>query len=475
LKHIKRRDLLQTLGFAVGSGSLAASPAQEQKRRGTSVPTPSRGAGRKANTEPEPKGRYVNRPLTQIDPRALRLLDEMEERAAHFFYEKADPRTGMVYDRARASGKGQPSGGVSRVFPNASSIAATGFGLSALCIAAERHYLKPSDCEERVRAILKFFAEECPHEHGFYYHYLDITNGARIGGLELSSIDTALLLCGILHCRQYFNSAELEKYAATIYERIDWPWMMAGGATLSMGWTPEDGFIKARWDMYAELLTMYLMAIGSPTFSIPAKVWNEVKRPLMEFGGIRYITGLAPLFIHQYPQAWCDYRDVRDEHANYFTNSVAATRGHQVFCMLLHGEFPAIDENLWGISASESRWGYRAWGGPPRLGPLDGTVVPCAAGGSLPFLPAECSNVLLTMRERYPKCWQRYGFVDAFQPSSGWYCDDVIAIDVGIMMLMAENLRSGMVWTDFMKNKEIHIAMKAVGFKRDPEANMQQI
>jgi hypothetical protein len=467
---MKRRDLLQTLGLVVGSGTLSGAP-----QKGTGVPAPARGAGRNAVRKPQVKGRYVNRPLTQVDPRALRLLDEVEERAAQYFFERADPNTGLVYDRSRATGKGLPEGGIDKEFPTASSISATGFGLSALCIAAERGYLKPAACQKRAEAILEFFALRCPHEHGFFYHYIDITNGSRISNFEVSSIDMALLLCGILHCRQYFNSQRLDRLAATIYKRIDWPWMMAGGKTLSMGWTPENRFIKYRWDNYAELLTMYLMAVGSPTHPIPAAVWNEVKRPMMEFGGIRYITGQAPLFIHQYPQAWCDYRDVRDAHANYFTNSVAATRVHQLFCMMLHSEFPHIDQDVWGISASESRWGYRAWGGPPRMGPLDGTVAPCAAGGSLPFLPAECSNVLWNMRDRYPKCWQRYGFVDSFQPSSGWFCEDVIAIDLGIMMLMAENLRTGMVWEDFMKNHEIRQAMREVGFKRDPDASMQQL
>lgn len=399
----------------------------------------------------------------------------MEERAAQYFYERADPRTGLVYDRSNAAGKGLPEGGVDKEFPTAASIAATGFGLSALCIAAERGYLKPSACERRVISILDFFAHHCQHEHGFFYHYIDMRNGARIADFELSSIDTAILLCGVLHCRRYFNSQKIERLAELIYKRVEWPWMMAQGKTLSMGWTPEHGFIKARWDIYAELLTMYLMAVGSPTHPIPASVWNEVRRPVMRFGGLQYITGEAPLFIHQYPHAWCDFRDVRDNHANYFTNSVAATRAHQMFCMLLHGEFPEINQDMWGISASESRWGYRAWGGPPRMGPVDGTLVPNAAGGSLPFLPAECTNVLMNMRDRYPNCWTRYGFVDAFQPSSKWYCLDVLAIDVGIMMLMAENLRTGMVWSDFSKNLEITQAMREVGFRHDPEASSQQL
>jgi len=471
---MKRRDLLQGLGVAL-SGSAAAQTAQHNAPKGTGVPAPEKGSGRTATEKPQVKGRYLNRPLTQVDVKALRLLDDMEERAAQFFFEQADPITGSVYDRARADGVGLTEGGITHAYRGASSISATGFGLSGLCIAAQRGYLKDGDCERRVEAVLEFFATQCKHENGFFYHYIDIATGARIAKSEVSSIDTSFLLCGMLHCRQYFNSQKIDRFASAIYHRVNWPWMLNKGHTLTMGWTPENGFIKYRWDIYAELLTMYLMAIGSPTHPLPASVWNEVKRPEMDFGGIRYITGQAPLFIHQYPQAWCDLRDVRDEHANYFTNSVAATRAHQIWCMLLHGQFPQIDQDIWGISASESRWGYRAWGGPPAMGPIDGTIVPNAAGGSLPFLPAECSNVLLSMQTRYPKCWQRYGFVDSFQPSSGWYCGDVIAIDLGIMMLMSENLRTGMVWSDFMKNREIVQAMRAVGFRHDPEATSQQM
>jgi hypothetical protein len=484
---MRRRDLLHQLGLSVPGGIVAgaqfiqarpqnARSVHPQKAKGdASTIAPEKGTGRTATQRPRVQGRYVNRPLVQVDVKALRLLDDMEDRAAKYFFEQADPTTGSVYDRARADGMGPTEGGITHAYRSASSISATGFGLSGLCIAAERGYLNSADCERRVETVLEFFATRCEHEHGFFYHYIDIVTGARIGKAEVSSIDTSFLLCGVLHCRQYFNSRKIDRLASAIYERIDWPWMLDGGQTLSMGWTPEDGFIRYRWDIYAELLTMYLLAIGSPTCPLPASAWNEVKRPEMDFGGIRYITGQAPLFIHQYPHAWCDFRDIRDQHANYFTNSVAATRAHQLFCLLLHGQFPQIDQDIWGISASESRWGYRAWGGPPAMGPIDGTIAPNAAGGSLPFLPAECSNVLLNIRSRYPKTWQRYGFVDSFQPSSDWYCGDVIAIDLGIMMLMSENMRTGMVWKDFMKNEEIKRAMKAVGFRSDPDASSQQL
>ncbi|HLH35583.1 MAG TPA: glucoamylase family protein [Alloacidobacterium sp.] len=411
-------------------------------------------------------GVFINRPLTQVSKQADALLDDLEGRGCDFFYNEASPKTGLVRDRAPAAGRS-----LSRV----ASIAATGFGLTAMCIAAKRSYLPKLQCEQRVEKTLAFLLEDCPHEHGFLYHFIDMESGQRMFGSELSSIDTALLLCGILTCRQYFaGNTRIEALATTFYRRIDWEWMLNGGTTLSMGWLPDQGFLKHRWDIYAELMTMYLLAMGSPTHPIPIETWNALQRPLVQFGGIDYISGLAPLFIHQYAHAWCDYRDQRDLHTNYFTNSIAATRVHQLWCMTLGAKFPWIDQDLWGISASDSREGYRVWGGPPAMGPLDGTVVPCACAGSLPFLPAECSHVLLTMRQKFgDKVWTRYGFVDAFNPKANWYAQDILGIDQGISVVMAENLRTGFVWEQFMKNREVGHAMRQVQFHPDPEANSQ--
>ena len=413
-----------------------------------------------------PPGQFINRPLTQVSKAADQLLDELEERGCHFFYNEASPKTGLVRDRASASGIS-----ASRV----ASIAATGFGLSALCIAAKRGYLRAADCEQRVEKTLAFLLEDCPHEHGFLYHFIDIESGQRMFNSELSSIDTALLLCGVLLCRTYFaGNARIAALATTFYRRVDWQWMLDEGTTLSMGWLPDEGFLKHRWDIYAELMTMYLMAIGSPTHPIPVETWNALQRPLVSFGGIEYISGLAPLFIHQYAHAWCDYRDQRDLHANYFTNSIAATRAHQLWCIRLGQKFNWIDQDMWGISASDSRDGYRVWGGPPSIGQLDGTLVPCAVAGSLPFLPAECSHVLLSMREKMgDRVWTRYGFVDAFDVRGNWFAEDILGIDQGISVLMAENLRSGFVWQYFMQNREITHAMSEVQFHPDPDANTQ--
>jgi hypothetical protein len=409
-----------------------------------------------------PPGVFINRPLTQISKVADTLLDDMEGRGVAYFYEQSHPQTGLVRDHAPVVGTTTSRQG---------SIAATGFGLSALCIAAKRRYMLPAVCEARVEKTLAFLLEQCPHVHGFLYHWLDIGSGQRMFNSELSSIDTSLLLCGVLHCMQYFSGKQrIVALANSLYNRIDWQWMLNGGDTLSMGWTPEKGFIKYRWDTYAELMTMYLLAIGSPTHPIPAATWNAVQRPILEFGGIEYISGIAPLFIHQYAHAWCDYRNVRDQHANYFINSIAATRVHQLFCLTLGRNFPWINQNLWGITASDSRKGYQIWGGPPEFGDIDGTIAPCATAGSLPFLPAECSHVLLSIRQHYgERAWTRYGFVDALQPHAGWFAEDTLGIDLGISILMAENLRSGFVWEYFMRNQEIPKAMQLVGFHADPD------
>ncbi|HEY6446378.1 MAG TPA: glucoamylase family protein [Acidobacteriaceae bacterium] len=467
--RITRRELLRRAGAtgALALGGPALGFAQNQNTAPKVKPGQEpKSESQAAQQYQHPPGVFINRPLTQVTKAADTLLDDLEGRASDFFYNEASPRTGLVRDRAAAAGLS-----LSRV----SSIAATGFGLTALCIAHKRNYLQKFDCEERVEKTLAFLLEDCPHEHGFLYHFIDMESGQRMFGCELSSIDTCWLLCGILTCRQYFAGNErIEALATTFYRRIDWEWMLNAGQTLSMGWLPDAGFLSHRWDIYSELLLLYLLAIGSPTHPIPASTWNNLQRPVVQFGGLDYISGVAPIFIHQYAHAWCDFRNIADLHANYFTNSIAATRAHQLWCLTEGRRFQWWDQNLWGVSASDSREGYRVWGGPPAMGPLDGTLVPNAAGGSLVFMPAECSHVLLSMRDQFgDKVYGRYGFVDAFQPHANWYNSDILGIDQGIMMLMAENLRTQFVWEQFMKNPEIAHAMGDVQFHPDPNADAQ--
>jgi hypothetical protein len=384
------------------------------------------------------------------------LLDEVERAAFSFFWNEASGATGQVRDRARMNGDE-----TRRV----ASIAATGFGLTALCVADSREYAKTAEIAGRVRRTLRFLKQKLPNEHGFFYHFIDLESGERAWKCELSSIDTSLLLCGVLTARQHFNDAEIRDLATTIYERVDWPWMLNGGETFSMGWKPEGGFLRSRWNHYCELMMIYLLALGSPTHPVPADTWKAWSRPKVKFGDFEYISGRDPLFTHQYSQAWFDFRGKHDAYANYFENSVTATKAHKSFCLSLRREFPDYSERLWGITASDSVAGYQVWGGPPRMGRLDGSVVPCAAGGSLPFLREDCMLVLRNIRERYPKAWGRYGYVDVFNPLTGWYDADVIGIDLGITMVMAENARSGFVWETFMRDKDAQRGMERAEFE----------
>ncbi len=385
------------------------------------------------------------------------LLDEIERAAFDFFWNEAGT-SGQVKDRALLNGNDRKQ---------VASIAATGFGLTGLCIADSRGYGKSAAIQERVRQTLRFTNLHLPNEHGFYYHFIDMETGARVWNCELSSMDSSLLLCGVLTARQYFNDAEIQDLATAIYERADWQWMLNGGETFSMGWKPESGFLKSRWGQYSELMMINLLALGSPTHAVSSDTWKAWTRPKMKFDGFEYISGDDPLFVHQFSQAWFDFRNKRDDYADYFTNSVTATKAHRQFCLSLRNKFPDYSEHLWGITASDSQDGYQVWGGPPRIGRLDGSVVPCAAGGSVAFLQAECVDVLRTIRERYPKAWGKYGFVDAFNPLDGWYNPDVIGIDLGVTMLMAENARSGFVWKTLMKDKDMQRAMDKAGFRAE--------
>lgn len=391
-------------------------------------------------------------------------LEDLERRSFQYFLEQSNSRTGLVLDRARTDGSPADD-----EHHTVASIAATGFALTTLCIAAERRWIAKDDARERVRTTLRFFAERALQEHGWFYHWLDINTGERRWKSEVSSIDTALLIAGALTARQYFHDdREIARLAEQIYERIDFPWMLNGHPTLlSMGWHPETGFIKHRWDDYSEHPILYLLAIGSPTHPITPAAWYAWKRNWNQYAGYNYL-GKTPLFTYQYSHAWVDFRNRREakgEHIDYFENSVKATLAHRRFCMDLAKEFKGYGPNMWGISASDSIRGYVAWGGPPRDRAIDGTVVPYAAAGSLMFVPHLSLAALKTMRAKYPNTYGKYGFADAFNPNTGWINRDVIGIDLGITLLATENARSGNIWRWFMRNREIMKAMKLVALQ----------
>lgn len=395
-----------------------------------------------------------------IAPSDDEFLDDVSSRAVRYFWEQADPQTGLILDRARSSGE-RVRGGAA----NVASIAATGFGLTALVVGSDRNWIHEAEAIERARKTLRFFNDHAAHERGWFYHFMNASTGERAYQCEVSSIDTALLLAGIVTAGERFRDPEISSLAAAIYDRVDFKWMLDGDSNLlSHGWTPEAGFLKFRWDRFCELPLLYLLAIGA-RWPIPASAWYAWQRPTVSYAGFTWVNGPPPLFAQQYPQAWVDLRSMRDgapSDVDYFQNSVTATRAHRAFCLNLAPKFPkSYSANVWGITASDSAGGYAAWR-------VDGTVVPCAAGGSLMFAPDICVPALRTMQERFgDKTWGRYGFCDAFNPTTGWVDTDVLGIDQGIILLSAENLRGGKVWSWFMRNPAIPKALDLCRFRRE--------
>ncbi len=392
-------------------------------------------------------------------------LEDLQKRLFQYFWEQADPVTGLVPDRARTDGSA-----LDKNHQNVGSIAATGFGLTGLCIASERRWIDSTQARERTRVTLRYFADRAFHQRGWFYHWIDTRTGERRWNSEVSSIDTALLLGGVLTVRQCFaNDAEIVRLATKIYQRVDFRWMLNGDPLLlSHGWKPESGFLHPRWDTYSEDTILYLLAVGSRAHSIPARSWYALWKDRYRYEGHSYFTTIGvPLFMHQYSHAWVDFRgrkELQGDRIDYFENSVKATLAHRAFCINLRHAFPGYGPDVWGITASDSAKGYLAWGGPPHDPAIDGTVVPAAAGGSLMFTPELSVRALRTMREKYgDKIYGRYGFVDAFNPNNGWVNPDVIGIDQGIILLSAENARTGSVWRWFMKNAEIPRALRLVG------------
>ena len=405
-------------------------------------------------------------PTAAIAPADDAFLDDLQKREFQYFWEHSDPKTGLTLDRTRTDGT-PPKVGASH--HKVASIASTGFALSGYCIAADRGWIPADQAKERTRNTLDFFANRQEQKNGWFYHFVDQETGERRWRSELSSIDTALLLGGVLTVKHCFKEdKQIVTLADKIYERVDFKWMLNGDPfLLSHGWRPESGFIPNRWHDYSEDMILYLLAIGSPTHPIPARSWYAWERTWESYGQYKYLAAVSPLFIHQFSHAWVDFRNRRERlppNVDYFENSVKATMAQrQFFIDVLSKEFPKYSANIWGLTASDSAKGYVAWGAPPRHRDTDGTVVPYAPAGSLMFTPEITLAALKEMKQSYgEKVYGRYGFADAFNPHTGWVNPDVIGIDLGIALLSIENLRSGKIWYWFMQNDEIRRAMRRV-------------
>ena len=391
-----------------------------------------------------------------------RLLDDLSRRCFRYFEEQSDPHTGIARDRARADGTDETRYIVG-------STGATGFALTAFCIGADRGWISRRDARRRVEAALRSYAEgPVVNEHGWFYHFIDVRTGARHRNSEVSTSDSTWLVAGALTARQYFHEdSSIARLASAIYERVDYRWMLNGHPYfLAHGWMPESGFLPYRYDKYCQLACMYLLGIASPAHALNPESWYQWGREPFTYHGFDFY-GHALLWTYQYPFSWWDFRNRRESRGmkvDWFRNSATATRAHRAFCMDLAGEFPGYSPEIWGITSSDGPGGYQTWGGPPRTGPLDGTVAPCAAAGSLMFTPDISLPAMRAMKQRFgAHIYQRYGFVDAFNPTTGWRALDVVGIDEGVTLLSAENLGTGNVWEWFMSNSEASRAFELAG------------
>ncbi len=408
----------------------------------------------------------IAQPTISASDRAF--LEDLERRSVLYFWEQADRNTGLVLDRANADG-GRAKGPSRDI----SSIAATGFGLTAICIGADRGWIPRPDAIARVRTTLDFLANRADAEHGWFYHWMSAANGDRRWDSETSSVDTSFLLAGVLTCSSYFSQdPEITRLAKEIFERVDFQWMLDGDPLLlSHGWKRGKGFLKYKWDFYSEASLLYLLAIVSPTHPIGWESWYGWQRPYYSYNSFEFISG-GPLYTHQYSHAWVDFRNRRDRgFVDFYRNSVNATRANRAYCANLIDRLPnTFGPQIWGITASDGPKGYRIYGEIQAFEPADGTVAPSAAAGSLMFTPDISIPALRDIRERYgDQVYRRYGFVDGYNPSLKWFDSDVVGIDVGVTLLSAENLLTGNVWRWFMRNDAISRGMDLAGFSAPPQ------
>ena len=399
-------------------------------------------------------------------------LDDLQSRCYRYFVEAADPDTGLVSDRASVDGKW---------FSTHASSAACGFALSAHCIAPERGWASRADSADRIVQLLESLIHKAEGQHGFLYHFFDRRDGRRMMDCEVSSIDTALMLTGAMTASTTFaDHSRIRDAAEHLYRRVDWNFMLGDNDLMYMGWTPEHGMLPHQWDSYSELILLVLMAIGAPTNAIPSRCWNAWRRePVMDFEGTGFLT-YPPLFVHQYPMAFFDFRDQRSPSGrSYWQNAQVAHRAQIAFMTELGrrnpDRFGHYGPDLWGLTSSDSAEGYRDWGGPyepDRFEPdrgIDGSIVPSAAAGGLPIVPEQSLRTLHYQRERFGDlAYGRFGFVNVFNPAELWAGDDVIGIDTGISLLQAENLRTGKVWESFMRHPAAVAGFQKAGFVPKP-------
>ena len=428
--------------------------------------------------------------------------EDIEKRTFRFFFEAVNRKNGLVPDR-------WPT-------PAFCSIAAVGFALPAYAIGAERGWCTRAEARDLTLTTLRFFwnAPQGPERtgttgyKGFFYHFIDMETGLRHRDVELSSVDTTILLMGILFAGQYFNGddareREIRDLAQKIYARADWNhFRMDGRAAISMGWHPERGLIEHNWDGYNEGMFVYVLALGAPVHAVPPNSWEQWTAPYGRFwrgeGPTRRIA-FAPLFGHQYSHIFIDFRGIYDAPMraagfDYFENSRRATYANRAYCTANPMRWDGYSKNIWGLTACDGPGNFslpfkgeqRTFYGYSARGPLgepderdDGTLAPTAALGSLPFAPEIVIPAAEAMLQ-YPRLYDAYGFRDSFNPSfkypqmkletgsvdpnSGWVATDYLGIDQGPILLQAANFRDDFVWRFMRQVPAIRLGLQRAGF-----------
>lgn len=399
-----------------------------------------------------------------------RFLEDLRSRCYRYFIDTADPVTGLVPDRASFNRHAQSS---------YSSAACCGFALASFSSAARSGWAEPEVAHASTLRLLRTLNTMVAHERGFVYHFIDCATGRRSPNSEASSIDTAIMLSGAMVAATTFkDDPQIVELANQLSDRIDWNWMLNGGNQFSMGWTPEYGFLDARWDRFSELTLLVLIAIGARKNSVSPDCWNAWRREdVIHHNGQPFLS-YPPLFVHQYPHAFFDFKDFKSPSGrSYWDNSVNAHLAQIEFMSELGRRYPDqfghYGDDLWGLTSSDSAFGYRDWGGPYRQGHfepergIDGTIVPSAAAGGLPMVPQQALATLMFQRDTYQeKVYGDFGFINAFNPRTDWFGSDVIGIDTGITLLMTENLLNGSIWQQFMQHEIAQRGFEAAGFKK---------
>jgi len=412
------------------------------------------------------------------------LLARLQRGAFSYFSDHANAENGLVADTSRA---GSPC-----------SIAVVGFALSCYPIAVERGWMRRTEAAALTLKTLQFFWQSPQGDQpdatgfqGFYYHFLDMRSGRRVWNCELSLVDTALLMAGILTAGCYFDGpgqeAEIRRLSDALYRRVDWRWARNGLETVSQGWKPECGFLHYGWEGYNEATILYVLGIGSPTHSLHASSFNDWTLTYQWENLLGHdVLYSGPLFTHLFSHAWIDYRGIQDgfmreKHSDYFENSKSAIAIHREYGARNPRGYEGYDRDLWGITAGDGpgnremqqnsrdrrSFGYMSRGVP--FGPDDGTIAPWAMLTTVPFGAAAALRGTRRLLEKYPQVCTRDRFSSGFNPTletqrGGWLSEGWYGLDQGLVVMMVENYRSGLIWDMTRKCPAVRAGLIGAGF-----------